>query len=826
MSRRRVELEYAATGGQALEARFRSLGDSGERAMTRLRRSVEPVNPALRAVNATTGEMRLPLDGLATSAGPLGGVLRAVGPAGLVAAAGIGAAAMAARQLIQAGEAAERQQLRLHAVLRATAHASGQTAAELERMAVSLARDTHGDLGQSRDVISRLLMRPEIGPEVFERTLRVSQDLSEVLGRDLAGAAEMVGRAMSSPTRGMQSLREAGIFLSQQQEQQIRLWEEGGELVKAQTFLLEALEQRVGGSGSAAAGGLSGAWGTLNTNLQLYVERAAAALGITQSLQAVIDALGAGAGRMADDLVADRSAQEIEAATAARMRLEDELERARRGEFNSPAGVTDAAAASIIASIEEDLARAQELEARLLAEARQRGQQLREEQQQAEEGRTRALAERRGQQVLEIEEDLERRRLALRENALERIRLAEARELEKLRNLREQSDDPEERARIDQAIAARRALTEREIAGLNAASEQAAQRRAEAEAARAAQQRDRNMAVLAGLEREIELLGIANQRERERLEAQDRAAGRLQGASPEQVARARQLAGQVFDERQAERDAAEVQAAIERLRSELGSLERAQLGAVASLDRWRSETLASLDQTAAGYEEFAGLVEAIYRRRLPQARQEELEASREWSAGMTRGLQQIAADAGDAATQTEGLFKRAFGGVEDGLVGLIRRGKADWSGFLSSLLDDFIRMQVRMAVIQPLAQGMEALYANFGGTSSAAVAHSGGMIGGALPMRPVPAAAFLGAPRYHNGGIAGFAPDERPAVLRVGEEVLTPEDPRHRRNLGSSAQNITINVSAPGGDPAQVRRSIGRAASELARVVARGQRRL
>lgn len=42
----------------------------------------------------------------------------------------------------------------------------------------------------------------------------------------------------------------------------------------------------------------------------------------------------------------------------------------------------------------------------------------------------------------------------------------------------------------------------------------------------------------------------------------------------------------------------------------------------------------------------------------------------------------------------------------------------------------------------------------------------------------------------------------------------------------AAASNITINVSAPGGDPAQVRRSIGRASSELARVVARGQRQL
>jgi hypothetical protein len=30
------------------------------------------------------------------------------------------------------------------------------------------------------------------------------------------------------------------------------------------------------------------------------------------------------------------------------------------------------------------------------------------------------------------------------------------------------------------------------------------------------------------------------------------------------------------------------------------------------------------------------------------------------------------------------------------------------------------------------------------------------------------------APRYHTGGIAGFAPEEVPAILRRGEAVLTP----------------------------------------------------
>src|SRR5699024_9064430 len=141
------------------------------------------------------------------------------------------------------------------------------------------------------------------------------------------------------------------------------------------------------------------------------------------------------------------------------------------------------------------------------------------------------------------------------------------------------------------------------------------------------------------------------------------------------------------------------------------------------------------------------------RRRLPQARQEELDSARDFQSGAARGLQEIAESAGDAAAQTEEVFKRAFRGLENGLADMILRGKADWSGFLTGLVEDFIRMQIRLAVIQPLAQGLNTLYDGMGDNTSAAVAHAGGIIGGALPLRTVPAAAFAGAPRYHDGGL-------------------------------------------------------------------------
>lgn len=65
-------------------------------------------------------------------------------------------------------------------------------------------------------------------------------------------------------------------------------------------------------------------------------------------------------------------------------------------------------------------------------------------------------------------------------------------------------------------------------------------------------------------------------------------------------------------------------------------------------------------------------------------------------------------------------------------------------------------------------------------------AHNGG-IAGRFTMRRtgVHPSVFENATRYHSGGKAGLAPNEVPAILEKGEEVLTKDDPRHRDNLGT-----------------------------------------
>lgn len=68
------------------------------------------------------------------------------------------------------------------------------------------------------------------------------------------------------------------------------------------------------------------------------------------------------------------------------------------------------------------------------------------------------------------------------------------------------------------------------------------------------------------------------------------------------------------------------------------------------------------------------------------------------------------------------------------------------------------------------------------------VAHEGGIAGQLGHKKSVSPAAFIGATRYHTGGVVGLAPNEVPAILQRGEEVLTRDDPRHIANGGTSQQ--------------------------------------
>jgi tape measure domain-containing protein len=113
-------------------------------------------------------------------------------------------------------------------------------------------------------------------------------------------------------------------------------------------------------------------------------------------------------------------------------------------------------------------------------------------------------------------------------------------------------------------------------------------------------------------------------------------------------------------------------------------------------------------------------------------------------------------------------------------------------GFVAGMAQIAARALATFLVLKLL----DAIYPGLGKATAAsmgaAVKHSGGLAGSGGTIRHGLSPLLFGmAPRYHAGGIAGLAPNEVPAVLERGEEVLTRRDPRHRNNQRGGGQRPT-----------------------------------
>jgi hypothetical protein len=89
----------------------------------------------------------------------------------------------------------------------------------------------------------------------------------------------------------------------------------------------------------------------------------------------------------------------------------------------------------------------------------------------------------------------------------------------------------------------------------------------------------------------------------------------------------------------------------------------------------------------------------------------------------------------------------------------------------------------------------------------------------------VPALAFAGAPRLHEG--AYLRPDEVPAILQRGERVLSRAEARayeFGRASGGQPVMMTFNVTTP--DASSFRRAQGQITAEMAAAVERARRNL
>lgn len=146
-------------------------------------------------------------------------------------------------------------------------------------------------------------------------------------------------------------------------------------------------------------------------------------------------------------------------------------------------------------------------------------------------------------------------------------------------------------------------------------------------------------------------------------------------------------------------------------------------------------------------------------------------------------------------------------------LAMVGQAMAQWAAeTLMALAKVIVQYYITYALQQALGMGTGVLslggIPNAGGSGIAGVFHTGGLVGGGKQAnRNISSLVFASATRYHSGGIAGLMPNEVPAVLQKGEEVLTKQDPRHRDNGGlggGNGQPLTVINSF---DPVQALRT-------------------
>lgn len=227
--------------------------------------------------------------------------------------------------------------------------------------------------------------------------------------------------------------------------------------------------------------------------------------------------------------------------------------------------------------------------------------------------------------------------------------------------------------------------------------------------------------------------------------------------------------------------------------------------------------------------------------------------------------QAIVANAGKIEQLTQQLQRQdaAYRALEsaassalDRFADVLAQGKTDWKSWADAgraALTDINREIIKLAVMNPLKNFLFGsnqptlsdsggffgrLFGSFGlgglfgggsaggsGSNLSGIYHDGGLVGAGGVGRMVPALAFAGAPRFHEG--AYLRPDEVPAILQRGERVLNRAEARAYeagRGSGGPPMTLTFNVTTP--DASSFRRAQSQITAEMAAALERARRNL
>ena len=255
-----LTIRFKAEGQDELKAAFKSLAKatkevtaSQQKLQSTTKKTTKANKEAQKATNQYSEGMRKfgrntsATDGLIGGFGKKMSMLRSKL---LIVAFAFGVVAKVVQALHQAVSEFQVAQGKLNAVIASTGGAAGKTTIQLENMANSIQNSMGLANTQVMEMQARLLTFTNVIGTQFDAAIKISADMSAVLGTDLNGAIIQVGKALNDPIQGLSALRRVGVSFNEQQKEQIKTLQENGNIVGAQKVILAELATEFGNASS------------------------------------------------------------------------------------------------------------------------------------------------------------------------------------------------------------------------------------------------------------------------------------------------------------------------------------------------------------------------------------------------------------------------------------------------------------------------------------------------------------------------------------------------------------------------------------------------
>ncbi|WP_177342864.1 phage tail length tape measure family protein, partial [Pseudomonas sp. EGD-AK9] len=224
---------------------------------------------------------------------------------------GLSLAAQGIRAIAMEGSDKQQALAQLEATLASTGRQAEFTTQRLLDMADAMEASSMLTAEQVQAAQARLLSYTDVAANEFPRALQIVIDQQQRLGISAEQSAEIVGRALQSPSKAMAALGRQGFTLEAGQQRLLKQLEATGRMAEAQSIIMDMLTEAYGGAAAAARlNTAAGLWKGITDRIGDFTSRVANS-GAFDYIQRKLLEVSDGLDAMANDGRLDRLAQSL-----------------------------------------------------------------------------------------------------------------------------------------------------------------------------------------------------------------------------------------------------------------------------------------------------------------------------------------------------------------------------------------------------------------------------------------------------------------------------------------------------------------------------------